>query len=186
MIKVRFLLPCVLLMALWVPITSVAQSSDTIKVEMETFESHSPKKASVLSAILPGAGQFYNKKYWKIPLVYGAIGTGIYFIGENTKLFRQYKKAYKYRIDGDSTTVDMRFPDASDAGIKANMEFYRRWRDIAYIGTAAAYILNILDASVDVHLKEFDVSEDLTLHIEPRFSTDPQRPSAGLSLRLTF
>ena len=126
----------------------------------------SPKTASILSAIIPGAGQIYNNKYWKAPIVWGGIGLSVYYIVFNTKKYKQYKDAYIARIDSDSTTVDMQF-SGSDAQIQSDMEYYRRMRDISYIATAAIYTLNILDAAVDAHLKHFDINDDISARIRP-------------------
>jgi hypothetical protein len=144
----------------------------------------SPKRASIYSAVVPGAGQFYNKKYWKIPLVLGAIGTSAYYINLNTKEFNSYKNALIARNDDDPNTVDLQYPDLSDALLESNMDFYRRLRDISYFAIAASYILNIVDASVDAHLKGFDVNDDLHLSITP--SANRMNISPGLKLSYHF
>lgn len=150
----------------------------------KTEREFSPKRASIYSAVVPGAGQFYNKKYWKIPLVWGAIGTSAYYINFNTKEFNSYKTALIARQDDDPTTVDLKYPESTDASIITNMEFYRRLRDISYFALAASYILNIVDASVDAHLKGFDVKDDLHLSFTP--SANNLSISPGLKLSYNF
>lgn len=144
----------------------------------------SPKTASLYSAVVPGAGQIYNRKYWKVPLVYAAVGTSIYFIDFNTRNFKSYKNALIARQDGDSTTVDLKYIGVSDDLVTQNMDYYRRLRDISYFALAASYILNIIDASVDAHLKEFDVSDDLNLSFAPIFIENNLSP--GLTLTYTL
>lgn len=144
----------------------------------------SPKRASLYSAVVPGAGQFYNKKYWKVPLVWGAIGASAYYINLNTVEFKSYKSAFIARNDDDPTTVDLKYPDLSNELVEANMDFYRRLRDISYFALAASYILNIVDASVDAHLKDFDVVDDLNVSFTP--SANKLSISPGVSLTYHF
>src|SRR5688500_2273799 len=90
--------------------TGMAESPAAQKKDsLNAAYSHTPKKASILSAVLPGAGQFYNQKYWKIPIVYAAAGTSIFFISYNQKIYEDYRKAYRYRIDGDTNTKDLEY-----------------------------------------------------------------------------
>tara|TARA_R110001592_G_scaffold363109_2_gene680405 strand:+ start:79516 stop:80037 length:522 start_codon:yes stop_codon:yes gene_type:complete len=150
----------------------------------KTEKEYSPKRASIYSAVVPGAGQFYNKKYWKIPLVWGAIGTSAYYINYNTVEFKSYKNALIARNDDDPGTVDYTYPDLSDELVEANMDYYRRLRDISYFALAASYILNIVDASVDAHLKGFDVKDDL--HLGFTSTANKMTLSPGLSLTYHF
>jgi len=152
----------------------------------------SPKTASILSAVLPGAGQIYNNKYWKAPIVWGGLGVSVYYIIYNTRKYNQFKDAYIARIDGDSLTVDTRFT-ASDAQIKSDLDYYRRLRDISYIVTAAIYTLNIIDAAVDAHLKYFDISDDISARIRPTLLLNPNtyqlqgiQANAGLEISIRF
>ena len=127
---------------------------------------HSPSKAVLYSAILPGAGQVYNKKYWKVPVIYAGIGALIYAIDFNQKNYSTFKDAYIKRTDGDSTTTD-NYPRYTDDNLKTLFEYYRRNRDLSYILAGTLYVLNILDAYVDAELFYFDVSDKLTLHSSP-------------------
>lgn len=146
---------------------------------------HSPRKASILSAVLPGAGQVYNRKYWKAPIVIGGLGVSYYFIRENNGQYQRYKDAYLALTDNDPGTVD-EFEGRFSAQSLLNVaDTYRRWRDLSYIAIGAVYILNIVDASVDAHFVRFDVGRDLSLQVAPSLST-AARGAPGLSLLLTL
>jgi hypothetical protein len=148
----------------------------------------SPMKALVFSAVVPGLGQAYNKKYWKIPIIYAATGTTIYLFSSNNKTFRQYQTAYRYRTDADSLGTEDEFPDLSDDQILEYENHYRRNRDLSAIFTLLFYTVNIVDAYVDAHLSTFDVSDDLTLHVSPalNFYSSRKKPAIGLTLSLQF
>ena len=147
---------------------------------------HSPKKAALYSAILPGLGQAYNKKYWKIPVLYAGEGVMWYFIIDNNRQYQTYKNAYRIRLDGDSTTIDQFTDTYADEDLRLLKNFYRRNRDLSYIVAGMIYVLNIVDASVDAHLFYFNVSDDLSLKISPAFSPVPNNYFAGVNLRLNF
>lgn len=144
---------------------------------------HSPKKATILSAVLPGAGQIYNKKWWKVPILYGGFAVAGYFLKDNLDHINLYKDAYKAATDNDPNTI-------YNTGYTTNnlldlIDRYKSWRDLSYISIVVIYALNIIDANVDAHLFYFDVSEDISLNIQPYIS--PFRgQSAGLSLSLKF
>lgn len=148
-----------------------------------------PTKAGLLSALLPGAGQLYNGRWWKLPLVLGAVGgTGA---GEwyYQVRYRAFVEAKAIRNDGDVMTVDTtRLTGAlRDNEIERGIQFYRNRRDtfIAYIGVA--YGLQILDAVVDAHLRDFDISDDLSLHWQPTILRMPTAAATpGLGFTLTF
>ncbi|WP_303310618.1 DUF5683 domain-containing protein [Hymenobacter sp. BT730] len=149
-----------------------------------------PKKAAILSAVLPGAGQIYNRKYWKLPLVYGAIGGTLAVEIFYQRLYKEYAEGYRARIDGDSTTFDKGRHsrlEPTDESQKANLVTYRARRDTWIAYTAVAYTLNIVDALVDAHLHDFDISDDLSLHWEPsvlRVPTSGITPGVAFSLQL--
>lgn len=147
---------------------------------------HSPKKATWLSVFVPGAGQIYNKKYWKAPIVWAGIGTALYLSQDYRNQYHFWRDQYVKRIDGDSTTVD-EYPGASDASLQDIKDTYRVRMETAYIVAGAIYILQILDANVDAQLMTFDVSDDLSLQMEPY--AHPYRGNQavmGLTLRLNF
>lgn len=146
---------------------------------------HSPRKASILSAVLPGAGQVYNHKYWKVPIVVGGLGVSYYFLQENNSQYRRYKDAYIALTDGDPSTVDEFNGRFSSQTVLNVADTYRKWRDLSYIAIGAVYILNIVDASVDAHFVRFDVGRELSMHVAPSLSTAAQG-APGLSFALTL
>lgn len=148
----------------------------------------SPKTAAIFSAVLPGAGQVYNRKYWKVPIVYAALGTAIYYIDYNTKQYRIYRTEYVARLDGNEETKPSdEFALDSDVYIDESKKFYKRLLDISYASLAVVYVLNIIDASVDAHLFTFDVSEDLSLNWQPTNTTGlDNRQYTGVKFSLTF
>ncbi len=154
------------------------------------FMAPSPAKAAMLSATLPGLGQVYNRKYWKIPIIYAGFGTLAYFIDFNNTEYRKWREAWIARVDGNPNTVDD-YPLYSTDRLEWLMNGYRRNLEVTYILTAALYLLNILDASVDAHLMNFDVGEDLSLGLEPfmhpaSFTEGRSRASAQVSFRIRF
>ncbi len=128
---------------------------------------HSPTKASILSAVLPGTGQLYNRKYWKAPIVWAGLGTCIYFIQENGREYSRYKDAYIALVDGDPTTTDEFNGQYSSAQVLDVTETYQRWRDLSYIAFGLVYMLNIVDAGVDANFVRFDVSRELSMGVGP-------------------
>jgi len=146
---------------------------------------HSPRKATILSALLPGAGQIYNKQYWKAPLVWGAIGISAYYLNFNQKNYNHYKKGYITRLDTIPGNELSEFNTTSTSTLEAGMSFYRRYRDISYACVAIFYILNIVDASVGAHLFYFNVSEDISLNVQP-YQPMTTQPGYGLRLTLNF
>lgn len=153
----------------------------TAQVSIESKKVQSPKKASIYSAVLPGLGQVYNKKYWKIPIIYASLSTTIYFIKENQNQLNIFKEAYQDRLDG----LDDPYKDIySDSQLNTIMEYYERNRDVSYILTGVVYLLNILDASVDAHLMDFDISEDLSMRAYPSLMNNSSEPT--LTLQLNF
>lgn len=161
-------------------------SSDTTEVEVSNTPSeraHSVKKATIMSAALPGLGQVYNRKWWKVPIVYAGIGTCIYFINDNTQNYKYYRDQLIAELDGDPETVNE--TPFNSSGLRQITDDYRRWLDLSYISLGLVYALNIIDANVDAHLFFFDVSDDLTLHWTPQFNLGPQ-PMTGVGLSLNF
>ena len=171
--------------------TSPLQHSDTLQARADNLsvgkkilpeaEVHSPRKASLYSALLPGLGQAYNRKYWKIPIIYGGFAAFGYFIGWNHKNYKTARQAYSDLTDTIPGTdsymklkqiiyYDLNKPaDVASLkqGLTSSQDYYRRNRDLLIIVTAAFYGLNIIDASVDAHFFNFDISDDLTFNWEP-------------------
>lgn len=154
------------------------------KDSLDWRQRHSPGRATLFSAVLPGAGQLYNRKYWKAPLVWGALGTSLYFVQRNGKEFRRYKDAYIAVTDGDPTTSDEFEGRVSASQLLEVTDTYRKWRDMSYIAVGLVYVLNIVDASVDANFVRFDVSRDLTLNASPSLEL-ASRGALGLSLSLS-
>lgn len=147
---------------------------------------HSVRKATVLSAVLPGAGQIYNRKIWKVPIVYGAFGGLIYLIKFNSDRFRLYENALLSRFDNDPATND-EFKDIySEDNLRSLRDFYRRNRDLSVVGLSLVYVLNIIDAHVDAHLFSFNVDDNLSLNWSPVIHPAPYSAAAGLRLQLQF
>lgn len=144
-----------------------------------------PAKAAFYSAVLPGLGQAYNKRYWKIPLVYGAIGASIYTYDQNHKNYLRYRNAYKRRIAGYNDDEFQNLITSTDRLIDGQ-DFYKRNRDRSMLFILGFYFLNILDANIDAHLKQYNVNSDLT--VKPYFDVAPvgAQPVAGMRVALTF
>jgi hypothetical protein len=147
---------------------------------------HSPKKASIYSAVLPGLGQAYNKKYWKIPIVFAALGTSTYFIIDNREKMLKRQNALKSLLDSDSTTnPSSEFANVPIEVLKAERNFFRTYRDYSIIATAVLYVLNIVDAAVDAHFYKFNIDQPLaerkTRHWHFAGSRVNQTPTFGLS-----
>ncbi len=162
----------------------LAQKSDTLNLDSLPY--HSPKKATLLSLVVPGLGQVYNKKYWKIPLVYAIIGTPLYFALEESKLYNEFKDAYVAEELGNSHKYTGVY---NSTQLNSLLQNHRQNRDLFFVLTAAAYAMNILDAAVDAHLYNFDVSDDLSASLKPSFQFDRAGnrmiPSMTLSLKFT-
>lgn len=162
---------------------SQKDSTQSILVQKE----HSSRKATIYSAVLPGLGQYYNKKYWKIPLVYAAIGGCLYTAIWNNNEYKAYHKELVYRSNNTGLFSNSDLTKYTDGNLLELSNYHRKWRDNFYIFTGLAHLLNIIDANVDAHFFNFDVSEDLSLNIKPySYSVEINKPIMGLSLRLNF
>ncbi len=168
--------------------TVVAATSDTIQeVVYKGVDLKTPRTAMMRSVMLPGLGQFYNKSYWKIPVVYAALGGVTYLAMFNQGQYHRFKKAYRQDVDKEIHEFSGKLERAS---IKYYRDKYQKDMELSYIGLVGIYALNILDAFVDAHLKSFDISEDISLGIKPSFQTIKlgysTSPSAGVSLFLSL
>lgn len=162
-----------------------AQIDTLSKTQVKEKEKvHSPKTATLL-AIVPGAGQAYNRKYWKMPIVYASMGTCIYFSISNQKQFNRFKKAYIQRDNGEK---DEFYGMLSKEAILNNMDRNRKIRDYTLAGTLLLYALQIVDANVDAHLFYFDVGDDLSAHIYPQTlnSFYTRTPVLGVGCTINF
>ncbi len=131
------------------------------------LKKHSPGGAVLRSAILPGLGQAYNKKYWKIPIIYvGVVALG-YSIDYNIRNYNTFRDAYIARTDNDPNTVDKEYEIFSEEQLLKIIDYYRRNLDFSIVGATLLYIANIIDANVDAHLFNFNLSDDLSLNAQP-------------------
>jgi hypothetical protein len=146
---------------------------------------HSPGKATLRSAILPGWGQAYNKEYWKIPIVYGAIGVPAGFFVYNNIWYKETKKAYEIRVTNDTLnfpSIHKRLEPLGAESLRFYRNSFRRDRDYSILYFVIAWALNVVDATVFGHLKDFDVSPDLSMKVKPSFNASPSGNTTGLSL----
>ena len=174
---------------LFFSVSSKAQVKDTLIHSHSEVAAHNIKLATTL-ALLPGAGQIYNRKYWKAPLVWGALGGVTYYYVDLTQDFTNYESVLQLIIDEPSlqtrTELEGFAPELFDVlpapfyqnsvnGVAQEamgyMEALRTQREYALFGLLGVYLLNILDANIDAHLYDFDVSDDLSLH--PSLNTNP-------------
>ena len=163
------------------------------------------KRAMWLAIVLPGAGQIYNRKYWKLPIIYGGFVGCAYAITWNNQMYHDYSQAYMDIMDDDPTTdsynqflhlgatIDASNMDRYKEIFRKRKDRYRRWRDMGVFVMIGVYAFSIIDAYVDASLSEFDISDDLTLRVEPAFmnsnpqSRNPFRSGTlGLQCSLTF
>jgi len=166
----------------------------TLVLVKEPIDALAPAKAAFYSAILPGLGQAYNKKYWKIPIVLGAIGTGIYFYTTNNKEYNRYRDAYKSRLAGfkndefyfDSNGTPLQEPRVTTEGLERGQEFYRRNKDLSLLITVGLYALNIIDANVDAHLMQYNIDENLSLAPHFHLNEIDGKGQTGLTLNFKF
>lgn len=148
---------------------------------------HSPRKAATRSALVPGWGQYYNKKYWKIPFVYGALGTTAYIFTYNVKEYKLLRKAFIYRTDtvpANDALIDPRFAGLSNESIRSYRNSFRQNVDYSVLFFILFWGLNVVDATVDAHLKAFDVSDDLSFKINPGYSDLGNTTGISLVLKI--
>jgi len=170
---------------------------DSIFEKRKVINPLAPSKAAFYSAVLPGLGQIYNKRYWKVPIVYAVIGTGVYAYTYNDDLYDRFRTAFKrrqagftddefYDINGDNAQDSP--PDLDTDDLERQQENYQRDRDLALVITIAMYALNIIDANVDAHLKQFNVDEDLSMDIQPYLDLNPitNNPNYGIAFTIKF
>ena len=127
---------------------------------------HSPRTALILAVTLPGSGQAYNRKYWKIPIVYAGYAGGAWLFADNQGKYKSAKQNYLYAEDDDESTINE--SGKSSRELLTDIDYYRRMRDISVLALLAWHGLTIIDANVDAHFFNWDISEDLSLFLEPR------------------
>ncbi len=162
-------------------ITQTTVAKDTLKsVDIDPL---TPAKAAFYSAVLPGLGQAYNKKYWKIPLVYGAIGTSLYFYIDSNKKYHQFRDAYKRRLEG---YTDDEYSYLDNNRLIAGQKFYQRNRDLSSLFVVGFYVLNIIDANVDAALMQFNVDDKLSIKPNVYQNNLNYKTNVGLTLNYNF
>ena len=140
-----------------------------------------PSKAAFYSAIIPGLGQAFIGQAWKVPLVYGAIGSSVYFYSHNKKEMNRYRTAYKRRSSGFSDDEFMEIiPDKTK--LLKGMEFHKKYRDMSFLFIIGTYMLNILDANVGAHLMQFNVNDNLS--IKSHFESDKYGINSNIGLKM--
>lgn len=149
--------------------------------QKETPKKHSIKKATLLSIVLPGAGQVYNKKWWKVPLIYGAMGTTTYLAIQYNDRYKIYRDAYQLRQDGKDDPFKGKYNTNT---LLTFTQDNRNDRDINIMITAGLYGLQVLDAYIDANMFDFDVDDNLSLLITPIVIPQENQTYVGLSLNL--
>ncbi|EAR01020.1 DUF5683 domain-containing protein [Maribacter sp. HTCC2170] len=170
---------------------------DSVFTKRKVMNPLAPSKAAFYSAVLPGLGQVYNKRYWKVPIVYAVIGTGVYAYTYNDDLYDRFRTAFKrrqagftddefYDINGDNAVGED--PDLDMGDLEKQQERYQTDRDLALVITIAMYALNIIDANVDAHLKQFNIDEDLSMDVKPFLDLNPitNNPDYGIAFTIKF
>lgn len=171
-----------------------AQYVKSYKYNDTTYRTrHLPHKATFYSALVPGLGQIYNQKYWKLPILYAGFTALAYYTGYNNYVYKRYKEGYNTKLlieSGDSTLTDD-FKFTSKENVLKQRDNWRRNRDLCIIGIGLLYVAQIIDANVDAHLFDYDISQDLSMKIEPVY-IDPRmmmtykNSNASFGLRFTF
>jgi len=172
--------------------TPVVITKSAITKKDTVAKKHSPRIAAIRSAILPGLGQIYNKKYWKLPIVYAALGITGYIFVDNIKTYKEYRFAYAARLKAASSPPDSTdyktlkniYKVISPTSIQAARNKFRQYVDYSALFFIIFWGLNVVDATVDAHLKSFDVSPDLSLQVIPGHSQ--MAGTNGISLVLNI
>jgi len=162
-------------------------NSTTDTLDVDIAEIHSPGKASLFSAVVPGLGQAYNGKHWKIPIIYGGFITFGYLIYDNNIKYQYFRRNLIAEIDDNPETENTTGRD--EENLRANRDQFRRYRDLNMILFGIMYLLQIADAHIDAHLLEFKLNPDLTVSIDPAlvpYGKPYPTGVTGLSLKLRF
>lgn len=187
--RISLLIGALLLMAV-APLTAHAQYADGYDIPDSTYHAmHKPNKATFMSSLVPGLGQYYNQQYWKIPIIYGGFTGLIYYASYNNYVYKKYRREYKWATDDDDRTVS-KYPAANTERLK---DTWRRYRDICFIGIGALYLLQVIDANVDAHFFDFTIDKDLSIKADPMLMPDFTEVSGsrtstplGVNITVTF
>jgi hypothetical protein len=168
------------------PVVPAVQTDTIKKPAVDTTKKkaeHSPRKATIRSAIIPGWGQAYNKKYWKIPIVYGALGTAAGFFIYNRKEYNDARDAYRYKVDtiaSNDYLIKPKFQPVDAESVRQYRIGVRQYVDYSVLIFILLWGLNVVDATVDGHLKAFEVSDDLSMRVNPTINPVTKQASVGL------
>lgn len=157
---------------------SIPPAQDKSQSVFSVLFKGNPGKALAYSLILPGAGQVYNKRIWKVPIIYAGLGSMVYFISFNKKELKRYDDAIRERVDNPQNPQDEFVGILSNSGIDSYRKFYDKNLQLSYIGLVAIYLLNGIEAFVDRHLQEYDISDNLSLQLNP----DPLNKTAVVTV----
>ena len=199
--RIKFFKPLFFVVFLFSTFICTAQQKDSLPTKKDSVPAatvdsliqaeHSPRKAAIRSAIIPGWGQVYNKKYWKVPIVYAALGITGYIFVDNINVYKDYRLAYrgKYnaRVNQDSTDyfrINDQYLPLSEESLRAGRDLFRRYIDYSAVFFIVFWGLNVVDAVVDAHLKAFDISPDLSMKVKPSYN--PIEKTKGVSLVFNF
>lgn len=177
----------------WLSFAQIAKETDAVIEQKKPvnykIDPLAPARAAFYSAIIPGLGQAKNKKYWKIPIIYAALGTGLYFYTDNNKVYKRYRNAYKRRLAGFN---DDEFyglgttPILSNEALIRAQQTLRRNKELSLLITIGLYALNILEANVDAHLLQYNVDNNLAIKPYLEFETPENSAQFGLTLNINF
>ena len=171
---------------------SLATDSTTVQTRTGFFRGFftenypNPRKAAFLSLAIPGAGQAYNRRWWKIPIVYATLGGLIWLEVTNVRTYREYRDNYRLLADDDPTTnpTDPAYARVDKTTLKSARDTYRRYVDQSSLILGLAYLLTATDAFVDAHLQKFDTSDDLSLRFRPKAQATGIGPVFGIALQM--
>ena len=188
---------------------ALTTSPDSSRAALKRQELHTstqiwkpePEKATWLALVIPGGGQIYNRKYWKLPIVYGGFVGCLYAYNWNSQMYKDYRQAYLDIMDSDPNSDSYKDFFRPGYDFEKNKEYlkdvfkkrkdrYRRWRDLSVFAFIGVYAISVIDAYVDAQLSSFDITEDINLTIEPDImrgsSLSPDRGYYGLNCNITF
>ncbi len=148
-----------------------------------TYNPLAPARAAFYSAVLPGLGQVYTKKYWKVPIVYAALGTGVYFYMDRNKEYNKFRDVYKRRLAG---FTDDEFSNVDNSQLISFQKTLRQEQELALLVTIGLYLINIIDANVSAHLQQYNVNNNLSLHPQLLYDEFKAQPKYGVSLQYHF
>ncbi len=169
------------------PVPGLNSKNDPRLTDSAKTKALVPKRAAMLSALVPGLGQHYNHDYWKMGLIYAGLGTAVYFFQDNYRNYNKYRSIYAGRTNVNNTHYSDEYTGIySDDQIQQLQKYYKRNLDMTVLLTAVGYLAQLAEALASNHMKGFDISEDLSMKIKPSVIMTPDGPSAGMGLVFNF